>query len=164
MTCRGYAALALWVLGYPDQALAQSHDALTIAEERSHPFTVAMALAYAAMIRQLRREVHTTLERAKATTTFCMEQGFPFFLALGTMLRGWALAHQGGSGEDIEQIRRQQAKSLELRAAMSLAQLWRDQGKRAEARDLLAPVYGWFTEGFCTPVLQEAKALLDKLA
>jgi hypothetical protein len=45
MTCRGYAALALWVLGYPDQALARSHEALTIAQERSHPFSVAMALA-----------------------------------------------------------------------------------------------------------------------
>jgi predicted ATPase len=47
---------------------------------------------------------------------------------------------------------------------MSLARLWRDQGKRAEARDLLAPVYGWFTEGFGTPVLREAKALLEELA
>jgi predicted ATPase len=60
--------------------------------------------------------------------------------------------------------RGQQAKSLELRAATSLARLWRDQGKRSEARDLLAPVYGWFTEGFDTPVLQDAKALLDQLA
>jgi predicted ATPase len=60
--------------------------------------------------------------------------------------------------------RQQQAKSWELRAAMSMAQLWRDQGKREEARELLAPVYGWFTEGFDTPVLQDAKALLDELA
>jgi len=58
---------------------------------------------------------------------------------------------------------RQSAKLLELRAATSLARLWRDQGKRTEARNLLAPVYGWFTEGFGTPVLQEAKALLDQL-
>ena len=59
--------------------------------------------------------------------------------------------------------RRQRAKTLELRAATSLARLWRDQGKRTEARDLLAPVYNWFTEGFDTPVLQDAKALLDEL-
>ena len=59
--------------------------------------------------------------------------------------------------------REQQAKSWELRAAMSMARLWRDQGKRNEARDLLAPVYGWFTEGFDTLDLKEAKALLDAL-
>ena len=57
----------------------------------------------------------------------------------------------------------QGAKIWELRAAMSLARLWRDQGKREVARDLLAPTYGWFTEGFDTPVLKEAKALLDEL-
>ena len=60
--------------------------------------------------------------------------------------------------------RAQQAKSWELRAATSLARLWRDQGKRAEAHDLLAPVYGWFTEGFDTLDLKEAKVLLDALA
>ena len=57
----------------------------------------------------------------------------------------------------------QQAKSLELRAAMSLARLWRDQGKPQQARELLAPVYGWFTEGFDTRDLKEAKALLEEL-
>jgi predicted ATPase len=60
--------------------------------------------------------------------------------------------------------REQRAKSWELRAAMSMARLWRDQGKRQQARDLLAPVYGWFTEGFDTLDLKEAKALLDDLA
>jgi predicted ATPase len=60
--------------------------------------------------------------------------------------------------------RAQQAKSWELRAAMSMARLWRDQGKREEARELLGPVYGWFTEGFDTLDLKEAKALLEELA
>jgi predicted ATPase len=60
--------------------------------------------------------------------------------------------------------REQQAKSWELRAAMSMARLWRDQGKRHESRNLLAPVYGWFTEGFNTLDLKQAKALLDSLA
>jgi predicted ATPase len=60
--------------------------------------------------------------------------------------------------------RQQQAKSWELRASMSLARLWRDQGKVQEARELLAPVYGWFTEGFDTRDLREAKALLGELA
>jgi len=59
--------------------------------------------------------------------------------------------------------RRQSAKLFELRAAASLARLWRDQDKRTEARDLLAPIYNWFTEGFDTPVLKDAKALLDQL-
>jgi predicted ATPase len=60
--------------------------------------------------------------------------------------------------------RQQQAKSLELCAATSMARLWRDQGKPQQARELLAPVYGWFTEGFDTRDLKEAKALLDALA
>ena len=60
--------------------------------------------------------------------------------------------------------RQQQAKSWELRASMSLARLWRDQGKVQQARELLAPVYGWFTEGFDTRDLKEAKALLEELA
>jgi len=60
--------------------------------------------------------------------------------------------------------KRQQARALELRAATTLARLWRDQGKRTQARDLLAPVYGWFTEGFDTLDLKQAKALLDELA
>ena len=59
--------------------------------------------------------------------------------------------------------RPQQAKSLELRAAMSLSRLWQRQGKRAEAHELLAPIYGWFTEGFDTADLQEARALLEEL-
>ena len=253
MTCCAYAALALWGLGYPDQALARSHEALTRAQERSHPYSVAMALGYAGMIRLFRREVHATHERAAATMTLCAEQGFPFFLALGTILRGWALAEHGAGDEGMGQIcqglaawratgteacqsyflallaeaqgkmgqaeaglrvltemrtlvdktgeryreaelhrlqgelllqqtvpdvpqaetcfhqalaiaRRQQAKSWELRAAMSLSRLWRRQGKCAEASQLLAPIYGWFTEGFDTADLQEAQALLEALA
>jgi predicted ATPase len=64
----------------------------------------------------------------------------------------------------LDIARRQEAKALELRAAMSLSRLWQQQGKRAEAHALLAPVYGWFTEGFDTADLQEAKALLEELA
>jgi predicted ATPase len=63
----------------------------------------------------------------------------------------------------LDIARRQQAKSLELRAAMSLSRLWQQHGKRATARELLAPIYGWFTEGFDTADLQEAKALLAEL-
>jgi predicted ATPase len=83
----------------------------------------------------------------------------------------WLLAHRperSAEAEDCYQhalavVRKQQAKYGELRASTSIARLWRDQGKRTEARDLLASIYGWFTEGLDTPVLKEAKALLDEL-
>jgi predicted ATPase len=64
----------------------------------------------------------------------------------------------------LEVARRQQAKSLELRAAMGLSRLWQQQGKRKQAHELLAPVYGWFTEGFDTADLREATALLEQLS
>jgi predicted ATPase len=64
----------------------------------------------------------------------------------------------------LDVARRRQAKSLELRAAMSLSRLWKRQGKHPEARQLLAPIYGWFTEGFDTADLQEARALLEELS
>jgi predicted ATPase len=66
-------------------------------------------------------------------------------------------------GRPLVVASKQQAKSWELRAAMSMARLWRDQGKRDEARELLAPVYNWFTEGFDTRDLKEAKVLLEQL-
>src|SRR4029434_2394112 len=85
-------------------------------------------------------------------------------------LRGVVLLRQPGTPQAeaeacfqraLDVARRQEAKSLELRAAMSLARLWQQQGRCAEARDLLAPLYGWFTEGFDTAALQRAKALLE---
>jgi predicted ATPase len=84
-------------------------------------------------------------------------------------LRGDPLLAENGSAEAsylkaLEVSRRQEAKSWELRAATSLARLWGEQGRRAEARELLAPIYGWFTEGFDTPDLVEAKGLLDALS
>jgi predicted ATPase len=66
--------------------------------------------------------------------------------------------------EVLALAQQQSAKLWEMRTATSLVRLWRDHGKRLKARYLLASVYGWFTEGFCTPVLREAKALLDELA
>jgi predicted ATPase len=77
---------------------------------------------------------------------------------------GDAAAAEASYHEAIAIAQQQSAKLWELRAAASVARLWRDQGKRSQARDLLAPVYGWFTEGSGTPVLQEAKALLEDLA
>ena len=260
MVCRAYAGVTLWHLGYPDQALQRSHEALALAREVAHPFSLGMALFFAAWVHQCRQEGHLTQERADAVIALGAEQGATVFAAAGTIFRGWALAQkyaepgagQGQKEEGISQMqqglaawratgakvfqpyglallaaasaqvgqqekgltqlaealamandteerrheaelyrlkgelllarsaehdteaetcfrqaldiaRRQQAKSWELRAAMSLSRLWQRQGKRAEARVLLAPVYGWFTEGFDTADLQEAKALLEEL-
>jgi predicted ATPase len=87
-------------------------------------------------------------------------------------LQGALLLHQGSPAvhqaeqcfqQALEVARCQQAKSFELRAALSLSRLWRQQDKHQQARDLLAPIYNWFTEGFDTVDLQEAKALLEEL-
>ena len=250
VVCRSHAAWTLWCLGYPDQGLVRSHEAVTLAQQRAHPFSLGYALSFAAFFHQFRREVRATQERAEATIVLATEQGFPVWMAWGSLLDGWALVQQGQAQEGIEQIhqgimawratgaesgrssfmallaeargilgepeaglavlaealtqvdttgergyeselyrlkgelllqqssdnqadaetcfqqaisiaRSQQAKSLELRAATSLARLWQQQGKRQEAHDLLAPVYYWFTEGFSTADLQDAKALLD---
>ena len=99
------------------------------------------------------------------------QTGQPFYDADLHRLDGELLLATGGTADEaaaryhraLAIAREQGARSFELRAATSLARLWRDQGKRAEARDLLAPVYGWFTEGFDTRDLKEAKALLEEL-
>ena len=242
------AAYGLWFLGYPDQALATSDEAVSWARELSHPFSLAFAFHYATQVRCVRREAYDTAPLMTLTN----EQGFVYWSALGMIAEGWMLAAQGATAAGIARIRQglaahcatgaalytsaqlgilaevhgkagepeeglrvlaealalvdrskeaysaaelqrlkgelllqrnradepaaeaayrtaikiaqaQQARSWELRAATSLARLWRDQGKRAQAHDLLAPVYGWFTEGFDTADLKDAKALLDEL-
>jgi predicted ATPase len=251
--CRSLGALALWYLGYPHQGLTRNQEAMTLAHQITHPYSVGYALNCAAMFHQLRREERWTQEHAEATISIGTDQGFPQWKAAGAILRGWTLAHQGQAQEGIEQLTQglraframgakinqsyflallaeahetvgepevgltvltealtladttgerlheselhrlrgelllqqssdnqaeaescfqhairiaqsQQAKSWELRAATSLARLWQQQGKRQDAHDLLSPVYGWFTEGFDTADLKEAKALLDELA
>jgi DNA-binding winged helix-turn-helix (wHTH) protein/predicted ATPase len=252
VACRAWAAIILWCLGYSDQALARLHDTLTLAHELSHPYSLAWAQVMAALVSQMRRDVSAVHAQAEAAVAFATEQGFPLWVALGTSLRGWALAMQGQSEVGMAQVRqgiaavratgqalfvpflctllaevsahlghpedslqalaeahtlvgqheerwweaevyrlrgvlllrqpgtpqeeaetwlqraldvarRQEAKALELRAAMSLSRLWQQQDKQAAARALLAPVYTWFTEGFDTADLQEAKALLHTL-
>jgi len=258
VACLSFAAWALWYLGYPDQALKKSQEALTLAQELAHSFSLEFALFFAAALHQFRREARATQERAETVMTLSTEQGFPNWLALGTLLRGWALAEQGQETEGIAQLghglaahratgaevgrphhlallaeaygkvgqreegfavliealatvkrtgerfyeaelyrlkgeltlkqsvvqgressvqtegeecfrraieiaRRQSAKSWELRATVSLARLWQQQGKTAQAQQMLAELYGWFTEGFDTADLKEAKALLDAL-
>ncbi len=82
----------------------------------------------------------------------------------GVLVRVWSLSQAQFAFEAIEVASEQRAKLFELRAATSLARLWEQQGKTAEARDLLAPVYNWFTEGFDTADLKDAKKLLDELS
>jgi len=250
--CHTYAAWALWYLGYPDQGRRQMDEALALAQQLAHPFSLSFALGAAAMFHQLCREERFTQKRAEAALSLTEEQGFPFFMALSALLHGWALARQGQAKEGIEQMHQglvahratgaemlrpylrallaeahgtlgeleagltvltgaltladttgerwyepelyrlkgelllaqspdnhtetetcfqhaisiaqnQSAKSWELRTSTSLARLWQHQGKRDEARQVLRDVYGWFTEGFETADLQDAKALLDAL-
>jgi predicted ATPase len=113
--------------------------------------------------RQALAEAHTLVEQHEER----------FWEAEVYRVRGGLLLQQPGISQAeaetwlqraLDVARRQQAKSLELRAAMSLSRLWQQQGKRAEARALLAPIYHWFTEGFDTADLQEAKALLEEFS
>ena len=99
-----YMVRSLWLLGYPDQALQQSQQALTMAQELAHPFSLTYVLLIAALGHQFRREVQATQMRAEASCALAGEQGFAFFVALGTVLRGWALAEQGQSEAGIRQM------------------------------------------------------------
>jgi class 3 adenylate cyclase/predicted ATPase len=251
--CLTYMAVVLWYLGYPEQALRRSQEALALAREVMHPFSLGFALNFAGALYQFLRDGPAVQERAEAAMALASEQGFILWLVQGKVLRGWALADQGQGAEGIVQMRdglaawratgaelgrpyylallaegcanmgqideglsalaealaamhkhgewycaaelyrlkgelllarsaghhaevqacfdqalevarRQQAKSLELRVALSLARLWRSQGKRKQARQLLADIYSWFTEGFDAADLREAKALLEELS
>ncbi len=257
VSCLSFTAMVLWFLGYPEQAKQRIHDAVALAQELKSPYSVAFALRHAALVHQRCGDVQATKDRAEALMALCVEQGFPFFLAGGTVERGWALAERGQAAEGIAQICQglavfratgseinwphlllrfaeahgkagqaekglqaleealaivgktgerwheaelyrlkgelmlqsnvqeprsemeeveryflkaieiaceQRAKSWELRAAMSLARLWQRQGKRREAHQMLSEVYGWFTEGFDTKDLQEAKILLEQVS
>jgi predicted ATPase len=248
-----YLSVALWMLGYPDQALTRSREALALARELSHPFSEATALLYAQSLHQRRGELQAALGRADTLIALSSEHGFPQLLGAGAFFRAGILADQGelqegvagmhaileglratgaalalptmlaplaqahgkaGQAEEglaliaeasefvtktgervgeaevhrlkgelllarspsdavgaeasfreaLEIARGQRAKSRELGAATSLARLWQQQGRKQEARELLAPVYDWFTEGFDTRDLKDAKALLEELA
>ena len=289
VACQKFAAWTLWLLGYPEQARQRMQATLSLAQELNSPFNLAFALNGAALFHQLRREVYAVQERADAGMTLAKEQGFAFFLAMETVLSGWALTKRGQGENGITQIRhglaayratgaevhrayllallaeayaaleqpeegltvlnealglvnetgerfyeaelyrlkgelllrqevksqnshgksqklqtsdprlltpdaqgeaeacflqainiahQQQAKSFELRAAMSLVRLRQSQvqydvaytgqnqtrTKLAEAHCLLSDAYHWFTEGFDTMDLQEAKALIESLS
>ena len=98
VVCHSIAAWTLWSLGYPDQGLARSHEALLLAQQRAHPFSLGFALCWAAVLHQYRREVQAAQGHAEAAIRLATE--FPLWKACGSMLRGWALAHQGQAQED----------------------------------------------------------------
>jgi class 3 adenylate cyclase/predicted ATPase len=292
VSCLCEIARVLWFLGYPDQALRRSQEALTLAQNLSDPFSLGYALVFAAGLHQLRREGKATRQRAEEGIALARERGFASLLSAGTIRRGWAIAEQGQAEEGLLQMqqgltarqttgaelaqpyflalqaeiygklgkneqavtllsealiamstseehrleaelyrlkgeltlqqasqkakvkaqksivpnpksqilnpnseaeacflkaieiaRKQQAKSLELRAVMSLARLRQQQAQEHasrnthhapsntdhasrsrldEAYSMLSDVYNWFTEGFDTADLQEAKALLEE--
>jgi predicted ATPase len=273
VTCLSYAAWVLWHLGYPDQAQKRIDEALTLAEELSHPFSLAFALNFSAALNQRLHNIQAVQGQIEALMMLSREQGFSYWSAWGTIRQGWVLTEQGQVEEGITQghqglaamqatgaalnrsyglvwlaeaygkmgqfeeglsvlaeaftvvdktgdrtfeaelyrlkgeltlqqqfkvqssefkvpspqyltpstqveveqeaeecfhkaieiARKQQAKSLELRAVMSLVRLWQQQYKQHEARNMLAEIYGWFIEGLDTKDLQEAKALLEEL-
>jgi predicted ATPase len=96
-----YLCWALWFLGSPEQALRCSTEAIEWGQELAHPFSLAFAWDYAAEVSRLRREARMTQQRAEAAVALCVEQGFPFWAAWGTVMRGWALAEQGKNEEGI---------------------------------------------------------------
>jgi len=102
--CRSHDAWALWRLGYPNQGLAQNDGVVTLAQQVAHLFSLSFVLAHSAMFHQCRREVRLVQERAEATSTLATAQGFPFWIAHGAILRGWALTHQAQAQEGIAQI------------------------------------------------------------
>ena len=103
VVCHSIAAWTLWSLGYPDQGLARSHEAFMLAQQSAHPFSLGFALCWAAVFHQYRREVQAAQGHAEAAIRLATE--FPLWKACGSMLRGWALAHQGQAQEGIEQLR-----------------------------------------------------------
>jgi predicted ATPase/predicted Ser/Thr protein kinase len=252
---RSVAALVLWNLGYPDQAREKIREALSLARSLGHPFTLAWALSYAAVVSQHRREQDACQAQADESLVLSKDHGYALWLAAATVMRGCCMAARReqvadgnaqmvdglaawqatgaeafrpyylslladglrrsgditlgltvmneaqaaveqhaehwwepellrirgellATGEQespasaaesseqyllqaIELARRQAARSLELRATVSLGRLWQRRGRAAEARRMVAEIYAWFTEGFETADLREAQAFLD---
>jgi predicted ATPase len=163
VTCLAYAANILWCLGFPAQAVRRSQEALALAQTLSHPYSLAFARYWAALLHYRRREALVAFEESERGDLLAETHRLQGELLLRQAAPD-AVRAQACFQQALAVARRQQAKSWELRAAMSLSRLWQRQNKRAEAYALLDPIYGWFTEGFDTADLQEAKAPLDELA
>jgi serine/threonine protein kinase/predicted ATPase len=250
ITSRSYMSWALWLLGYPEQALEQTERAIQEAEGLRHPFSVALALSFGQWLFQFCHDVDRTRDTCERALTISTEQSFAFWIGWGRVLRGWTLSQEGrhdeatteiregivdwraqgselgchyyyvllaeahaaagqfdqalealgqatefanetGEGywaseisrlkgevllqrdptaladaetcflESLQTARDQEAKSLELRTAMSLLRLLERQGRRVEGLAALREVYDWFSEGFETHDLRQAKAMLE---
>ena len=236
----------LWLVGSVDQAAEHSRRAILLANELDHPYSLALANAYASIQAQLRRDPEACRLSAERTLALCRKHGFAYYGEWGLILQGWVLCQEGAAEQAITSIeqglenlraagaetrrpyymslladahrragrhddarkvldealataernhdlwwsaelyrlsgelseprsaapfqqalevaRRQGSRSLELRAAVSLAGVWRQQSQRAEARRLVQQVLGQLTEGFDTPDLREARMLLEELS
>ena len=253
VACLSFLGVTLGGLGFTEQAIQRSMEAVARNRELEHAYSLALGLFLIATLHQYRQDGQRVQVCSEELCKLAAEQGFPMLRDIGTIFQGWALAAQGRSADGLAQIqkglqalkatgaglfqsyflaleaevaaqvgevdlglqvlaealavveataerfyeaelyrlqgelllghdssneaeaetcfwqaleiaRHQQAKGLELRAATSLSQLWRQQGKRNEARELLAPIYSWFTEGFDAVDLQEVRAFLDDLS
>ena len=102
--CLSFTAVTLWHLGYPDKALRKIDEAVALARRLAHPYTLAYAWAHAGVVQQMCRQVQAARESVEAAIAICSKHGFPFFLGIGTIIRGWALVHQGKEEEGIAQI------------------------------------------------------------
>jgi predicted ATPase len=247
------AGWSQWLLGYPDRAVQSVRDAVELAQEVRHPFSLVFALAFCGVVHQMRREPAAVRELARELIAVSTEQRFPVWLGWGLVLEGWALADSVDGNKAIETLREgleriartganasgpvvvsmladvcraqgrgddalrwvqagftigkatgqhfwdaelhrlrgsvllqrdprahaeaescfrealaiareQSARSLELRAATSVAHLWQQQGREDEARSTLRKLCEQFTEGFDTADLSEARRLADALA
>src|SRR5262249_13823127 len=146
--CLSMAAHTPWEVGYADQALSRSREALVRAQELPHPFSQALALAYAAMLHQFRHERHTAHEQATLAVALCKEQEVAYYLAWGAILRGWALPSQDLGQERIAQIQQGQVAlqviGAELRRPYYLALLaeaYGDSGQASEGLRVLAEAF-----------------------
>jgi tetratricopeptide (TPR) repeat protein len=243
-----YLSWVLWAQGYPEQAVVKMNAGLDLAKELDHPYTLGLAASFAALTLQRLRQLPECQAQAVVALEIGAQGLYPLLLAMGSMVHGWATAHQGYPEEGIAEVeqglalwegtgarlalpylrthlagaclaagrredglkaieqpplrdeqtwwlpeqhriraellllapgneseaegtlwqaldlaRSQNSRSLELRVAMSLARLLRQRGRAFEGRDLLAECYVWFTEGFDTADLREARELLDML-
>ena len=104
VNCLSYAALTLWTLGYPDQALKRGNEALALAQALSHPLSLAFAEGLVGYLHQYRREARAAQETAERLIALSAEHGFPHWLAQATITRGWAMAEQGHHEEGIAQM------------------------------------------------------------
>ena len=143
-------AWTLWLLGYPEQALTRIREALTLAQESSHAFSLGFALNYTSLLHVWRREVQRAKERAEAVITLANEHGFIHALNVGMIRRGWALAQEGAVAEGIRQLHQGLATLRDMGQALPLthhlallAEAYR-QGGQIEA-GLQALAEAWHT-------------------